>query len=89
MLGLPVVRKESAFQKDPKLLKRWIECGQIWWDTHANTGSRKKFANIYELMVHNLFFRTYDKFRKAIDGDLIGENVACKTYLDYYFHVKL
>ena len=40
-------------------------------------------------MVHNLFFRTYDKFRKAIDGDLIGEKVDCKKYLEDYFNVKL
>lgn len=90
-LACPLSGKKAIedFKKYPKLLKRWIDCGQIWWDTHPNTGSRKKFDNIYELMVHNLFFRSYDKFRNAIDGGLIGEKIDCKKYLEDYFNVKL
>lgn len=90
-MACPLSGKKAIedFKKYPKLLKRWIECGQIWWDTHPNTGSRKKFENIYELMVHNLFFRSYDKFRNAIDGGLFGEKIDCKKYLEDYFNVKL
>lgn len=90
-MGCPLAPRAAImdFKKYPKLLKRWLTAGQIWWDTHPNASSRKKFANIYELMVHNLFYSSYDKFRRSIDGDLFGDKIDCKEFLEQYFNIEL
>lgn len=79
------------FKRYPKLLKQWIRAGQKWWDNHPNASSRQTFANVYELMVHNLFYRTYEDFRNAVDGGLFGDEnkIDCKKYLEDYFKVEL
>ena len=90
-MACPLSGKKAVddFKKYPKLLKRWIECGQIWWDSHPNASSHSKFRNVYELMTHNLFYRSYDDFQKSIEGGLLGERIDCKKYLEDYFKVKL
>lgn len=78
----------SDFKNNPNLVKAWINNGLIWWNNHPNAKSRKKFKNIYELFVHNVFFNSYEKFRLAIDGGLF-ENTDCKFFLEEYFGIKL
>ena len=90
-MACPLAPKKAIedFKRYPKLLKRWIDCGKIWWESHPNTSSRENFADVYELMVHNLFYRSYAEFRNAVDGGLLGEKVDCKRFLEDYFNIEL
>lgn len=90
-LSCPLSHRSAIvdFQKYPLLLKQWIKAGQKWWDSHPSASSHTKFANVYELMVHNLFYQTYDEFRSSIDGELFGDKIDCKQFLEEYFKVKL
>ena len=92
-LACPLSLKDAIadFQRYPKLLKQWIKAGQKWWDNHPNAKSRQKYANVYELMVQNLFYRSYEDFRMAVNGGMFGDEnkLDCKKYLEDYFKVEL
>ena len=50
--------------------------------------SRKKFRDVYELFVHNIFFDSYEEFRLSVEGGFTGK-VDCKQFLEDYFKIKL
>lgn len=50
------------FHEKPNLVKAWIRAGLKWWDSHPNANSHKKFTDIYEVFVHNYFYRSYEDF---------------------------
>ena len=79
----------SDFKKNPKLVKAWIRAGQIWWNKPRDKiiGSKIKFANIYELFVHNVFYNSYSEFYEATHG-MFG-TLDCKKFLEEYFNMKL
>lgn len=91
-LGCPMSQKGQLedFKNNPKLVKLWIKAGQKWWDAHPNARSHQKFNNIYELFVHNVFYRSYEEFHYAVDGGLFKENtIDCKEYVEKQFNIKL
>lgn len=89
-IGCPLASDNglSDFKQYPKMVKAWLKNGEIWWNNHPNTKSHKKFRNIYELFVHNLFFKSYDDFYNAVNAP-IGGVVDCKKMLEDYFDIKL
>lgn len=91
-MGCPMASDNglSEFVKHPNLVKAWIRAGQVWWETHPNASSHKKFKDVYELFVHNVFFHTYDEFKLATSGGLFESNIPdCKVFLENYFNIKL
>lgn len=80
---------KKDFKDKPKFFRRLVECAKIWWDTHPNVSSRKKFDSVYDLVYHNLFCTTYADYIKAKQPDLFGETLDCKRYLEEYFGIKL
>lgn len=91
-LGCPMSQKGQLedFRNNPQLVKLWIKAGQKWWDSHPNASSHQKFNDIYELFVHNVFYRTYEEFRNAVDGGLFKEyTINCKEYIEKQFNIKL
>lgn len=89
-LGCPLRsdRGLSDFVKYPRLVKAWIRAGQKWWDIPRKSpcASQIKFADVYELFTHNIFFKTYEKFRLSRDG-MFGK-VDCKQFLEEYFKIE-
>lgn len=77
------------FKRRPKFFKRLVQCAKIWYDTHPDASSRRKFDNVYELVYNNLFCKTYGDFIKAKQPDLFGETLDCKKYLEEYFNIEL
>lgn len=91
-MGCPMASDNglSSFIKHPKLVKAWIRAGRIWWDNHPNSSCRKKFNDIYEVFVHNLFFDSYNEFILATRGGLFENEIPdCKKFLENYFKIKL
>ena len=90
-VGCPLVSDNglSDFKANPKLVKLHIKNGLQWWDKprKKEIASKKKFENIYELFVHNVFFDTYEDFSLAVSG-MFGK-IDCKQFLEDYFKIKL
>lgn len=89
-LGCPLASDNglSYFKKYPNLVKAWCMNGQIWLDTHPNTACHKKFSDVYELFVHNVFYNTYEEFKLSIGDNLFGKGIDCKSFLEQYFNIK-
>lgn len=77
----------ADFKAYPKLVKYWLRNGEIWWNTHKLVETKKKFKNIYEVFVCNIFFKSYSDFRKAINN-MFGE-IDCKQFIEQYFGIDL
>lgn len=89
-MGCPLTNDRSVdnFKEHPLLVKAWIRNGQKWWDTHELKKLKKKFNNIYELFVSNMFFRSQWAFRDWQKNQLFGE-YDCKKIIEDYFKVDL
>lgn len=89
-MGCPLASDNglAGFKKYPNMVKAWLKSGLIWWESHPNTASRKKFKSIYELFVHNVFFDSYEDFRLSVDGGYLGR-LDCKKFLEDYFKIML
>lgn len=90
-MGCPLASDNglSEFKQYPKLVRQWIRNGQIWWDKdrEKEPNSKKKFADVYELFMHNVFFDSYQEFALARDG-MFGR-MNCKEKLEEYFGIEL
>lgn len=71
------------------MLKAWLRAGKVWWETHPNANSHKRFKDVYELMYHNIFCDSYKDFLKRKQPDLWGGQLDCKKYLEDYFKIDL
>lgn len=89
-MGCPMSVKSALqdFHEKPNLVKAWIRAGLKWWDSHPNANSHKKFADIYEVFVHNYFYRSYEDFDNAVHGGMFG-HTDCKEFLEKEFNIKL
>lgn len=80
----------SDMVKYPKFLKRLISSSQAFIDTHPNSSSVKKFGNAYNLVLHNLFFDSYEKYHNAVTGGMFPETaIDAKSFLEDYFKIDL
>lgn len=79
----------SDLKAYPLLVKAWIKAGQEWWDKPREKpiASHTKFASIYDLFVHNIFFDSYESFSLAKEG--IFGKMDCKDALERYFKIAL
>lgn len=89
-IGCPLASDNGLadFKKYPNIVKAWLKSGLDWWNKHPNTATRKRFNDIYELFVHNVFFNSYEDFKLSVDGGYLGR-MDCKKFLEDYFSIKL
>lgn len=80
-------RQVDDFVERPNLVKAWIRAGKVWWNSHPNANSHKKFASIYDLFAHNVFFDSYWKFIEWKHN--LFDTVDCKKFLEDYFKIDL
>lgn len=90
-LGCPLATDNglSDFKRYPLLVKAWLRNGLIWWNEHPNTACHKKYVSIYELFVSNVFFKSWEETKLAVDGGLFGIKIDCKLFLENYFNIEL
>ena len=90
-LGCPLRSDKglSDFKENPLLVKAWISAGQEWWNKPRENPIRShvKFESIYDLFVHNIFFRSYESFSIAKEG--VFGKMNCKDTLERYFNIEL
>lgn len=77
------------FKDYPNFVKTYIKYGLKWWNKprKKQIRSKEKFATIYDLFVHNVFFDKYEDFRLSTTG-MFG-NMDCKKFLENYFKIDL
>lgn len=90
-LGCPLKSDNgvSDFLKYPNLLKALIRSAKIWYDTHPNAKSHKKFFSVYDLVYQDLFCKSYEDYKQRVAPDLWGNTIDCKAELEKYFNIKL
>jgi len=89
-LGCPLKADKGLrdFLENPKFLKLWIKAGEKYWSSRSESSNlKKKFNNIYEVFVHNIFFNSYQDFANSRDG--MFENINYKLFIENFFKVKL
>lgn len=79
----------AEFKANPKLVKQWIKHGLVWWNKERKKPMRAqlKFANIYEVFAHNIFYDSYEAFKAAKYGMFGTEDY--KQLLCDYFKIDL
>lgn len=81
---------KADFRVYPRFLKQLIHSVQIFIDTHPNSSSVQKFGDAYNLVFHNLFFDSYEKYHNAVTGGLFPETaIDAKAFLEDYFKIDL
>lgn len=77
------------FVANPKLVKEWLKHGKVWWERERSKPikSQTKFANIYEVFAHNVFYDSYEAFCEARSGMFGTEDF--KQLLCDYFKIDL
>lgn len=75
------------FEANPRLVRVTLIYLQAWWDEHPNTKSHDKFQDVFELFVHNVFFRSYDKFVKDKYKYQVGGST--RSWLEHHFGINL
>lgn len=77
----------GEYKEYPKLFKQVVKAVIVWWETHPNTKSIKRFGTPYGLIAHNLFYKSYEKWR-ADDNNLFGKT-DWKIVLERIFDTEL
>lgn len=83
---------KEDFKQYPKLLKKIIECSKEYFDTHTHTNGYKKFdGSPYNVVLHNIFFNSYEEYRFAMSGGLFPSELSinAKEFLENYFNIGL
>lgn len=80
----------SDMVKYPKFLKLLISSGQVFIDSHPDSTAARKFRNAHNLIFHNLFFDSYEKYHDTITGGMFPETaIDAKAFLEDYFKIDL
>lgn len=79
----------SQFEKYPNLVRAWLRAGLKWWNcANPEKGTRKKYKDIYEVFVMNVFFNSQNDFFNSVRGSFWGD-FDCKAFLEEKFCINL
>lgn len=91
-IGCPLKsdKGKSDYLKYPKMLRLLIKSTKVFMDTHPHSTAMRKFGDVYNLIYHNLFHRTYESYRNAVTGGLFPETaIDPKQFLEDFFGIDL
>lgn len=82
---------KADFLTFPRFLKQLIRSAQIYLDTHPWVNAVEEFDNnAYNMLLHNLFFDSYEKYHNAVTGGMFPETaIDAKAFLEDYFNIDL
>ena len=69
----------------------WYE-QKDWWNQyhHPHVRAVENFDNAYNVLFHNLFFDSYEKYHNAVTGGIFPETaIDAKAFLEDYFKIDL
>lgn len=82
---------KADFLAYPHFLKQLIRSEQAYLDTHPHIRAVEKFDNnAYNVVFHNIFFDSYEKYHSAVTGGMFPETaIDAKAFLEDYFKIDL
>lgn len=87
-LASPSKRIEQ-FKQYPNMVKFYLRNGNIWLKSHTHTLTAKKYEDVYEWFVVDLFRKKIKNIEQKIKGSMFDEGIDCKAFLEDYFKIKL
>lgn len=91
-IGCPLANQKerrNRFKMFPKVLKRWIQSLQKYYNTHPNTMSAIMFEqNAYNKMFYDLFSKNMKDYITKLEPTFEGQ-LDTKKFLEEYFKIEL
>lgn len=69
------------------MVRAWLRAGSVWWNSHPDAKSHKKYATVYDLFFQNVFCNSYQDYREK--KFTLFETLDCKKFLEEYFQIDL
>ena len=83
-------KRLQEFKKYPCMVKAYLRCGNEFLKSHPKSKTAKRFSNVYEFFVTDIFFKNYKDFVKAkLGGDMFDDKPDYKQLIEDYFKIKL
>ena len=83
-------KRQQVFKKYPGMVKAYLRCGNEFLKSHPDSKTAKRFSDVYEYFVANIFFNNYNDFVKATIGDgIFSDGPDYKRLIEYYFDITL
>lgn len=81
-------KRLQEFKKYPGMVKAYLRCGNEFLKSHPESKTAKRFSDVYELFVADIFFKYYKDFVKA-KGGIFSDKPDYKKFIEDYFHITL
>lgn len=82
-------RRIEAFKEHPNMIKIWLRGGQKYLEDHPDSKNVKRFKNVYNWLVYDIFCDNYSEYVERFGPTLFDDGVDCKEFLGNFFGLKL
>ena len=83
-------KRLQQFKQYPGMVKAYLHCGNEFLESHPQSSTAKRFSDVYEFFVANVFFKDYKDFVKAKLGwDMFDNKPDYKKLIKEYFKIEL
>lgn len=83
-------KRLQEFKRYPGMVKAYLRCGNEFLKSHPNSKTAKRYSDVYEYFVANVFFDHHRDYIKAKLGrSLFTASTDCKKLIEDYFKIKL
>lgn len=82
-------KRLREFKKYPGMVKAYLRCGNEYFRSHPDSKLRKKYSDVFEYFVANVFFDNYKDYAKAKLGDIFSGKHDYKQLIEDYFKIEL
>ena len=80
-------KRIEDFKKYPGMVKAYIRAAQKWRDTHPDANTVKKYDNVYDYFVREVFYNSQAEWEQSRQG--MFEPMDSKAFLEEKFNIKL
>ena len=81
-------KRLQEFKKYPGMVKAYLRCGNEFLKSHPESKTAKRFSDVYEFFVADIFYKNYKDFVKA-KGGMFDDKPDYKKLIEDYFHISL
>ena len=82
-------KRLQEFKKYPGMVKAYLRCGNEFLQSHPETKTAKRYSDVYEYFVANVFFDNHRDFSKTkLEGILFNKH-DYKQLIEDYFKIEL
>ena len=83
-------KRLQQFLQYPGMVKAYLRCGNEFLKSHPESKTAKRFSDVYEFFVADIFFKNYKDFVKAkLGGGILSDKPNYKKLIEDYFHITL